>query len=334
MQIRKLLLQLFVLCSIFVLASVGCSGKNSSEPTATAEVIVQPSPTPKPDRVVLIAGSGADADTLAEASMVVGELAVGSGLEFEQREQLETNELTSDIRIAIFLSHPDNLGSLANAAPQTQFIAISDRDWTPVSNVTIIRVRPENQVFLAGYITALLPDNYRAGGLLPSGNDQENTAFRNGVFYYCGLCQSNVYPLNRYPALITVGAGSPPVAWVAGFEEINLNTVKALYITPDAYSSELFGYLINYNIPLIGISKPPSEVTPFWAATVLSDSIVVVRQIWDQILEGQGGRVLNAGLKMVDVNAEIFSQGKQLYVQDLINLLQAGEVYALDIAVE
>lgn len=325
----------FLLLSLIVFSFLaGCKGLKNDKVEPTTEIIIQPTSTPKPDRVVLVSSSAANAESLNEATTFITELAVNSGLEFEKREQVFPNEISADVRIIIFLSHPENLGSLANAAPQTQFVVISDRDWTPTNNVTIIRLRPENQAFLAGYITGILPDDYRAGGLLNSENVQANTAFINGVYYYCGLCQALIFPLNKYPVSKALNADSTSANWIAAFEEMNLNTILSLYLTPEAYSAELFIYLSNYDIQLVGISTPPQEALAKWTVTVLPDGLSPIREIWETLLQGQGGQILNASLKLEDIQSSYFTQGKQIQVRELIDLFQAGEVFPLDVTIE
>jgi hypothetical protein len=70
------------------------------------------------------------------------------GFEFETRPEIQVNEITSDIKVLIFY-HPDNLGSLSNSALNTQFLVISDQDWSPAGNVTIIKADVNSQVFMA-----------------------------------------------------------------------------------------------------------------------------------------------------------------------------------------
>ena len=87
---------------------------------------------------------------------VLRELAASSALEFERREQVIANEITSDIKVMVFLNQPENLGSLASGAPGTQFVAIMDQDWNPGQNVTVIRRRDDHTAFMAGYLAALI----------------------------------------------------------------------------------------------------------------------------------------------------------------------------------
>jgi hypothetical protein len=328
---------IFVFLILPTILLSGCSkgqpeGFNGTE--STVEVITPPTPTPPPDRVVLVSSATANITTTTDAGILLTNLAAASGLEFETRQEIFVNEITADIKVLVFLSHPENLGSMANAAPQTQFIVLTDRDWNPSPNVTTIRLKPEHQVFLAGYIATMIPANYRGGGLLASENILPNQAFRNGGYYYCGLCQAVIYPLNQYPVAKDIPANSPASSWLAAFEDLNLSTIESLYITPEAYSLELFNYLTSYEIILLGIEPPPDEARPRWAVTVLSDGISPIQDIWSDLSEGKGGKTINASLKLTDIQSIYLTEGKMALVQKVISRLQAGEIYTLDIPLE
>jgi hypothetical protein len=207
-QLKILLLLSLIITVVFV---SGC-GKQPSQPQPTP-VVVQPTslPTPLPaaDRVVLVAPADFDPVIVTDAETLLRELAASSALEFEKREQVLVNEITPDIKVMVFLNQPDNLGSLASGALGTQFVAISDQDWNPGQNVTIIRQREDHTAFMAGYLSALLAPNYRVGALLTSDNPAFSQVFTNGANYYCGLCASLLYPLNKYPFISTQPSASP-----------------------------------------------------------------------------------------------------------------------------
>ena len=162
-----------------------------TQPTpVAAQPTSLPTPLPAADRVVLVAPADFDPVLLADAETVLRELAASSALEFERREQVFANEITSDIKVMVFLNQPENLGSLATGAPGTQFVAIMDQDWNPGQNVTVIRRREDHTAFMAGYLAALLAPNFRVGALLAAENPAFSQAFVNGANYYCGPCAS------------------------------------------------------------------------------------------------------------------------------------------------
>ena len=331
---------LFLILFISPAVVSGCAKKPvQTQPTP---VVVQPTllPTPLPaaERVVLVAPAGFDPVLLADAETVLRELAASSALEFERREQVLANEITSDIKVIVFLDQPENLGSLASGTPGTQFVAIMDQDWNPGQNVTVIRRREDHTAFMAGYLAALLAPNFRVGALLAAENPSLSQAFINGASYYCGPCASLLNPLNRYPFVSTQPAASPASAWQAGFVAMNVNKINVLFVAKEAASPELLAYLASLDVAMVGNQTPPAEGKPKWVATIYSDGVSPIREIWPDLLAGKGGKVLNAAIKIFD-NQYVsvgdglvwLSQGKMDFAQKTMDLLQDNFINPLPV---
>jgi len=318
---------LMVIGSLFI----SCKGKaqEAAIPEAPTSVPL-PTPTTAADRVVLITGDIQDTWTLQQANTVLQELATSSGLVFETRTEIQSNEITPDMKVLVFLSHPQNLGSLSNSSSSTQFIVISDQEWTPESNVTIIRSDLTNQVFMAGYASVMLADNFRGGGLLTSATSNLTTAYKNGAKYFCGLCNAVITPLNRYPITKEIPQSSQAADWIAAFDEINSSTILYVFVPPQAYSTDLFNHIAQTNVKIVGIATPPPEAQAIWAGTFLIDGITPIQDIWDDVLAGNGGKTVNASLYLADTQTGLISPGRQQLLQQVIMELQAGRIYTLD----
>jgi hypothetical protein len=323
-----------------LLAISACAGSGSkSQPTPIKpQPTSLPTPTLSPDRVVLIAPAASDPLIVQDAEATLRELASSSSLEFEKRESAAANEITRDIKVMVFLNHPENLGSLAAGASGTQFVAISDKDWNPGANVTVIRKREEHTAFMGGYIAAVLAPNFRVGALLTAESPSLAQAFVNGAYYYCGLCASQLNPLNRYPVISTQAAASPASAWQAGFDSIKASKINVLYVSKEAASPELMSYIAALDVAMIGNQTPPAEGKPKWVATIYADGITPIREIWPDLLAGKGGKVVNAALKITD-NQYVtvydglvwLSQGKLEFIQKTMSLLQNGFINPLPV---
>ena len=329
------LLVIFIILSIstFLLA---CSRDQSSVDEIQEVIIPTDTPikTAAPDRVVLIAPGDTSSNEFTEAQALINELAAGSGLEVEIRQEIFNNSITPDIKIIIFLEQPDNLGSLAASAPGTQFVAISSQNWSPPANGTIIRKNEDHVAFIAGYLSALLAPNFRVGGLQISEKPEFNQAFANGVSYYCGLCAALVYPLNTYPVLTQQPINSSAANWQAAFNEINASKVNVLFLSGEAASIELGTYLAQIDVAIIGNQTPPDELRSRWVATISSDGLSPLRDIWNDLLDGKGGKVMNASLKISDVNYVSvadglvwLSQGKMDLLNKVISLLRDDQIH-------
>jgi len=332
--IKKLSAIFIVLFFSAALLSCSENQPNADDTREPAPPTASPIPPIAPDRAVLAAPADISSFELAEAQALIAELAVGSGLEFEIRQEIFANEITPDIKIIIFIEQPDNLGSLAANAPETQFVAISGQNWSPPANGTIILKNEDHVAFIAGYLSALLAPNFRVGGLLVTKNTEFNQAFNNGVSYYCGLCAAVVYPLNTYPVISQQPAISSPANWQAAFNEINASKVNVLFLPGDAASAELGTYLAGMDVAVIGNQTPTEELRSRWVATISSDGLSPLREIWNDLMEGRGGKVMNASLKISDVNYVTvadglvwLSQGKMDLLNKVIAMLREDQIY-------
>lgn len=323
---KKLIQVALVICTLLLLFTNGCSLINGYQPTATSILIPTSKPTSTllPNRVLLITNNTSDAALVSEAQKMVAELAVSSSLVFETRADLNQKDLTPDVKIAIFLSHPSNLGTLANAAPRTQFAVLSDLNWNPGSNVTIIRRRAESISFIAGLISVNLDNNFRGGALISANDTVSQQAFANGGHYFCGLCSPSIPPYIKYPLIATQPEGSGAAAWQAAFDQMYLNGVRVLYVASEAYSSELFTYLVSRNIILFGPQTPPDAAKTRWAVTLTVDGLAPLKEIWPDLLAGKGGKIVYGGVRFSDVQPVFISPGKLDYLQKVVTNIRSG----------
>ena len=335
-MLKKSIRRICILSLLFMLIFNACSVIKRFQPTPTPTLFPTPIPTatPQVNRVVLIAPPNADTNLVAEAQKTLTDLAASSELVFETRQQISSKEITADIKIIVFLNHPDNLGALSNAASKTQFAVISDLNWNPTSNVTIIRRQPEYIYFIAGLITVILDNNFRGGALIPSEDTSSQQAFTNGGHYYCGICMSTIQPFAKYPLIAAQPGGSPSANWQTAFDQMNINMIKVLYITPEAYSTELFTYLVSKNIILLGTQTPPEAAKSRWAATLQMDGISPLREIWPDLIAGKGGKVVYGGVRFIDIQPALLPQGKLDFVQRIVAKLRSRMINPQSIPLE
>lgn len=317
----------------FILFISGCGAIKSLQPTPTPTHIptAAATPTPLPERVILIAADGTDSSLVIEAQQLVSELAASSGYVFESRKEITQNEITPDVKIIVFLHHPENLGALSNAARNTQFAVLSDLNWNPGSNVTVIRRKAESISFIAGFISVNLNNNFRGGALLLDSDIISQQAFTNGGYYFCGLCSPSIPPYIKYPLVATQPSGSSPAAWQAAFDQMYINGVRVLYVTPDAYSPELFTYLTAKEITLFGSQTPPDAARPRWATTLSVDGLAPLREIWPDLKIGKGGKVVYGGVRFSEVQPAFISPGKLEYFQKTVELIRSGLLNPLSV---
>jgi hypothetical protein len=332
---------------ILLLVAAGCSPKTVSpvsvtqpasvQPSAVPTATPQPSPTAQPGKVILLAPSGADAQSF---QTVLAELGGVSGLFLETQADLQPAGLGQNVRVVVALAPPANLNDLLSASPQTQFVVISGADLPQANNLSVIRWRPESQAFLGGFISVLLSTDWRSGGLLPSdgplaANLQD--AFVNGGRYFCGVCAPG-WPLGlTYPQVAPLPASSDGPAWQAAAAGLFDNSkVEAYYLAAEAYRPEVVDYLqgkdqFGKTLLLVGVQPPPDSLRAQWAATVSFDTIAPLRQVWPDLLSGKGGAVIEAPLALSDVNTANLGEGRLRLVNDLIEELRTGSIFPFTI---
>ena len=305
---------------------------------ATATPLILPTPTqaatPLPDRAVLVKAGETDAALISEAQTLLTELSSGSGLVFETRDEISASEITKDMKVLVFLRHPENLGTLANSAASTQFAVISDLDWNPTGNVTIIRKRTEYIAFIAGYLSAILDNNFRAGALVSAEDSATLSGFLNGAHYFCGICAADIAPYSKYPLTASLPNGSPAANWLAEFDKINVGLVRVLFVAPEAHSSELFANLAAREIILLGSQTPPAEALSRWAVTLQLDGLSPLREAWGDLVSGVGGKIIYGGVRFTDINPTFLTRGKLDYVQKMVEKLRAGLINPQSVPLE
>jgi hypothetical protein len=245
--------------------------------------------------------------------------------------------------VVVLLAAPANLAELIAAAPQTQFITVSSTDLPPAGNLSVIREKLENQAFVAGFVTALLSTEYRAGGLLPADSPLAGTlkeAFANGAHYYCGVCAPG-WPLNLYyPQVTELPAASDGPAWQSAAAGLFDNQkVEVYYLSPEAARQEVYDYLqgkMQFDKPvlLVGAQTPPETLKQQWAATVRFDLVAAMQQAWIGASGGKGGAVIDAPLTVENPNPDLVGEGRMRLARDVIEGINAGAIYPFTVPLQ
>ncbi len=341
--------KIFSVFLLSVLLISGCTGPgNSSSPTPTAEAVIEvatatlfveetPTPEPEPARVILVGTQEAAPQFFQQVQSTLTELAASAGLGFEVYPTTADLDLNTNLGIVVFLEPTEDLENLIPASSLTQFVLITAQDRQPAENLSVIRLHPDREAFLAGYLTTLVASDWRAGALLPSdgaiGADL-STAFQNGGRYLCGICATQFAPYTNFPVVAALPGSSEFSSWQYGFEELEKLVIYSLYVAPEAASVDVFSMLVSRGIVLVGGQTPPDEIRPLWVATVTQDVSQSLRQVFPAVVDGQGGQIADASLMVTDINLELYSEGRQRLVTELIPVLENGAVYTLSVPIE
>lgn len=325
-----------VLLLLFATVLAACNPPTVLSPTPTADAASPqasstpaplPTDTPEPARALLIAPAGSE--TRAQAAEAAIKEAAPT-LHLETRSEAAPGDLSASVKLVIFLAAPQNLEQLLSAAPQAQFVVISGADVpAKAPNLSIIRVRPENQAFLAGYLSELVTADWRAAGLLPS--EDLSSAFLAGGHYWCGRCTPTNPPLVLFPLTAVLPGGSPPADWQAAADALQQKVLEVVYLSPEASSKDLILSLVDRQVRIVGSQPPPVEAAAVWVATVQMDEMASLRALLPDLLAGKGGQTVNADLSVRDINPELLSAGRQRLVDETRAALEKGLINPLPV---
>jgi len=332
----NLLLTSLLLAGLF---GAGCVPAPAATKTLTATSLDTPlmlspvpsatiTPLPLPGKVILVANPTVD----PALQSLLAELAGQAGLGLEVKPSLSGEQIPPEWKIVVIQSPPADLGQLAGAAPATQFVALSAEKLDFTANLSIIILHPDQEAFLAGYVSAMVTPDWRLVALMPNdtpGIQVFTDAFKNGSAYFCGACYSALSPIVSFPLVASLPAGSDLSAWQSAIDGLRKNIIYALYISPEINNPDLLHDQAAKKTILIGGQTPPAENRPRWAATIRSDTASALRQLWPDLLAGKGAKAVDAPILVTDIQESFLGLGKQQLVENVRKNLASGQIYPL-----
>lgn len=305
------------------------STETASAPlTSTAAPV--PTSTPEPGRVIWFAPQEANPAYQETLQPLLSELASLSGLVLDLREELSEADLTPQVRLVVAVPPAAGLADLAAAHPQVQFLAIEIPELAPAPNLSRLAPngpRPDQQGFVAGYLAAVITSDWRVGVVSLSGDPAGQAArlgFVNGAIFFCGLCRPYFPPYIQYPVTLDLTPGAGEAEQQAVAQNLVQNGVKTVYVYPGIPEAGLLAALSQAGVQWIGGRTAPAGFDAQWVTGVAVDYAGPLRQVWPQLLSGQGGLSLELPLQLVNPASERFSPGRQHLVEKMIADLVAG----------
>lgn len=304
----------------------------SPEPSTEAtEPPATPSPS-APQRVILLALPGADTVRVSALQGALAELASQEGYLFETQDSVSGVDLDDSIALAVALPPDPAIANLAAANPQAKFLALDIPGVQPSENVSVIASdggRPDQQGFIAGYLAAVITQDWRVGVIsdpsTPSGKAARN-GFGKGVIFYCGLCRPAYPPFVQYPLFVDLVQGVGAVEQQAAIDALVANAVKTVYVASGVGSPALFESLAQAGLQIIGHGAPPAQVSSQWVASIEVDEVGALRQLWPRLMSGEQAIFLQAPLMLSARNPLLFSTGRQRLVEKVMQELLAGYI--------
>lgn len=335
----SLFIMLFAVLTLGFLS--GCSRLDAS-PTSgtpvvsepTPEASLPPTPTDNPASIWLVAGAQADPALRQEFSSWLAAIANQAGLLFLEVDEFKSSEVPEKLLAIVFLTHSEDLTSLAANMPETQFVLVTPDPLPAAANLSVIPNAPDQAAFLAGYLATLNAPDFRSGGLFvegAAGSNSQMESFLNGGRYLCGRCSPVYTPIVPFPQTALVPSGSTAEGWQTAFDSLNQNRIEMLYVPAEGLSPEFLSYLSDKNIGILSNAPPPAGFESIWIATVKSDPLAALESLWPGILAGSGGQTVSAGVEISHVNPDNLSTGRQQMAEAIIPDLMTGRLTPLSV---
>jgi hypothetical protein len=271
-------------------------------PTSPPAVEATPEPTALSQKLLLVDPSGAASD---EITSYLSEFATSNGMVFETAASETLPVFGEETRVVIYLSEPPNLADIVSSAPQIQFIVAGTIDPSGSNNLSVIRSQPQDLAFMGGYLTTLIAWDWRSGGLIPNDTPLGAgylDAFENGGRYVCGQCTPYYAPYYYFPLVLEESSTTGAAGWLAQVSSLNEYYVDSVYVDPAAALPEVMDLLAANEYTLVGNLGTPMPER--FTALLDYDLLPGLKQLLPQMLEGRGGQVVGAQVKIASYTNE------------------------------
>ena len=333
-------LALLVACAVLSLTSCGVVIPTTQptltytpNPTATVTQVPTSTPTatPQPPVAVLLASPQADQGWVNQLQTALNDIVVGASLRWQVRQQLTRTDLGPEVRLVVAVPPDPGLAELISAAPNTQFFALGLSGLEPAPNLTILDLdqRLDQQGFIAGFIAAMLSDDWRVGAISLSdtvAGKSARTGFLNGVVYFCGLCRPAHPPFYEYPLYIELPATATSPEWQEAANYMVDHYAQSVYVYPSAGDAGMLSILADSKVNIISSGNPPNTAKSAWVVSLTTDALPLIQSELAGLLDGSlsGGQTLLVPIQFTQINPVVFTPGKQRLAQQVLSDLQSG----------
>ncbi|PKO07353.1 MAG: hypothetical protein CVU41_01240 [Chloroflexi bacterium HGW-Chloroflexi-3] len=347
MKITKFTTILIIVLVVFVLSA--CVNNAPTQPQPTSSGLVEPtlleSSTPtNPVETQVIEESKNIFIHLDNSVLFFPDQTALPQLSFAMMEMgfdvLSTNELPgSDKHFSFALLFDPSQETLSHFQSDNieRFLIVQENlDVTVERPSTVFEISPADRLFIAGYLSAMISNDWRVGGLLPPISYQNTNAdkvFQNGVVFLCGRCAPTFGPIVKFPMTALLSNPEDNESTLQAYGEISTNKINTLYIP----SSYLFDDLV-----ILFKQSGVTIVSDAISGVDQSDWIdyAIVDNLSNLIMEAISKTDQQEELVTIPVEYSVFassrelSPGKSNFIANMIQTLQAGFISPYQIPIE
>jgi hypothetical protein len=317
-----------VFLTILILAACSKPTATIVSPTTAPTGTVAPTQTAIPSSLLLVDPSAASGETKSTLQT----FAAANGLTY-----LETVDLAGDltgVKIAVVFGDAGAYKEQAAANSGIQFVFVGSTSGTAAGNISLIKERPQDLAFLAGYLSTIVAEDWRSGGLLASNSlPVENIAdaFENGGKLICGLCTPIYPPYFYYPVYQDVSGKTAAADMMADVTVLADSKVDTAFVSASADLPEVLDALEAAGMFLIG-ENPASAYAARYAAILGYDVNPALETMLPQLLAGQGGQTAVVKVVLAAVNnSQKISPARQALFVSVAERLAADEIIPLSV---
>ncbi len=342
-MINKKAIYWFLVISL-LLTGCGAGGKSTISPsedtfTAAPEPTHTPSDTPTPLAPVgvLLTPPGSDQGLIDDLNPIIGGYIRELGLRFQVLSNLTQDDFQhDDYQVVVVLAPFPELQTLAEFATNTKFLAVGFNELETRDNLSILRSGGGDydvQGFVAGYIAAMITDDWRVGALSVQENPDALAArngFRTGVKYYCGLCNPKYAPTGinyQYPKYIDLPVDATDLQISANVDFLVDRAVNTFYIVPGVGTPQIYRMLVAYQKNIIGTGSDfKEEYQDHWVVSLEYDLVAALEEFWPLFIEAESGFEHIPPLLLTDINYDLLSEGKVMMVEKILEEVGSGYI--------
>ena len=334
---------LILLISIVFLLG-GCSFPlGESTPTQVTEPTVTRSPTPTktqtptltplPPVGVLLAPAGSATELSAEMQSLLADWIPDLGYRFQVRPSLSQSDfIRDDIRLVVILPPYPEAENLVQDHPETRFLTYDIQGLSPASNLSTVGgedVRLDQQGFIAGYMAAMITEDWRVGVIGSSNSEQAiaaRQAFMTGAAFFCGDCLPSYPPWFEYPLYFELGEGADTIAWRTAADFMIHREVGTVYVVPGSGDASMLRHLASAGVNIISGNPYLPDIESRWVASLRYNMMETFVAFWPELIEKANSHPVSAPLQITDINNELFSVGRQRLVNEMLADLLGGYI--------
>jgi hypothetical protein len=239
--------------------------------------------------------------------------------------------------ILLFDPDQETISEFQNYVKDRIIIVSNENPALQDTSTTFIRASKAEEIFIAGYLSALITNDWRVGGLLPDTNYQNTGAdiiFENGVVYLCGRCTPTFGPIVNFPVTAKLSQPEDTEATIQAIGEISSNRLNTLYV-PSEYLFDDLVILLNQNEVTIisdSILEPnQSDWVDYAIITNLKD--LIINSIANYEPDNKESETISVKYSIYSKTNDL-SEGRVNFLQDMINNLESGLISPYQITSE